>query len=127
MWRGPSGLVYHRLVVSRGDGAHVRRASPAFGYGPSHVGISPVSNRDDPHNDSIVVDLVNHPELSPPGRLPKESSTGSGDHLDGLSEAPPIAVSYTHLDVYKRQPQWRDFAARNAELAAALRRALGPR
>ena len=59
--------------------------------------------------DSYVRDIVEHPEKTYTTRLRNE-----GKLYDFVAVARQdasgilIAVSYTHLDVYKRQPQWFD-------------------
>jgi len=54
------------------------------------------------------------------------SLTASDGRLDGWSVT-TVDADAAASKLQRTPPHWRDFAARNAELAAALRRALGPR
>lgn len=54
------------------------------------------------------------------------SLTASDGRLDRWSVT-AVDADAAASKLHRTPPQWRDFAARNAELASALRRALGPR
>ena len=56
--------------------------------------------------------------------LEKFRSSTTSDIIDTLDGQNPLPVSYTHLDVYKRQGEGRSLRQRRAQRAVPLR--LGP-
>ena len=52
--------------------------------------------------------VLGYGEVNPEGHIMTESARFFADKVSELTEGRVMAVSYTHLDVYKRQGQCRD-------------------